>query len=271
MDAVPEMTRPDRTMPGIGESTTMSSGPTRPVEDLDSFSRDYLARMYAGSTARYEERLKAIGFVGRKRVLDAGCGFGQWSLALAGLNEEVWAVDTNRKRLRIARAKAEETDRDNIAFANASIGRLPFGDGSFEAVFCYSVIYNTDYRRALAEFFRVLRSGGTLYVGTNGIGWYLYNLIRSHHPSSNFNPRAYALQTLLETARAALSGKRRVDRAVVMSPAGMVRCMKRLGFDRIRVGGDGSLVVDPSASPKRFFPATYLGLPNVFEILAAKP
>ena len=68
--------------------------------NLDSFSRDYLQRMYAGSSTRYEDRLRAIGFVGKTQVLDAGCGFGQWSLAMAGLNHRVWAVDIDCRRLR---------------------------------------------------------------------------------------------------------------------------------------------------------------------------
>ena len=52
----------------------------------------------------------------------------------------------------------------------ADATRLPFPDDTFDAVIAMHMLYHVaDQERAIAEFHRVLRPGGTLLVTTNGI------------------------------------------------------------------------------------------------------
>jgi len=57
----------------------------------------FLERVYGGGFEKYSTRLSQHGFRGFCRVLDAGCGFGQWTLALSWMNQSVEAVDISEK------------------------------------------------------------------------------------------------------------------------------------------------------------------------------
>lgn len=240
------------------------------IDKLDHHSREFLQRVYSGDTKRYEDRIIAIGFTDKERVLDAGCGFGQWSVALSKFNKMVHAVELNIERLRISKEMAANRDINNIAFGNCSIDALPFRSNSLDAIFCYSAIYNTDYRITFKEFYRVLKPDGALYVNTNGLGWYVYNIIQSHNPAANFNPRVYALKSILNTARYSITKKHKPGACLVMFPYKTVRCLKESGFRDISIGGDGRISVNPNVKAAPFYPERYLGLPNVFEVLSYK-
>ena len=51
----------------------------------------------------FKSRLRFLGMTDHAKVLDFGCGFGQWSLALADLNAVVFGIDKAPQRLDIAR------------------------------------------------------------------------------------------------------------------------------------------------------------------------
>lgn len=57
----------------------------------------------------------------------------------------------------------------SIAFAQTDAQSLPFPDNTFDGIFANHMLYHVpDVDRALAEFRRVLKRGGTLYTATNG-------------------------------------------------------------------------------------------------------
>lgn len=121
----------------------------------------------------YRERVRRAGMVGFGAVLDVGCGFGQWSAALALENAHVTGVEVHPGRLDEARRLLRSLGLENAEFRNGDAQSLPFPDASFDALFCYSVFMFTDRARTLLEFARVLRPGGRLYVCTNARGWWL--------------------------------------------------------------------------------------------------
>ncbi len=49
---------------------------------------DFFQRLYSGEHNRYGKRLKQIGLVNKSYILDAGCGFGQWTNEIAKLNKK---------------------------------------------------------------------------------------------------------------------------------------------------------------------------------------
>jgi SAM-dependent methyltransferase len=103
---------------------------------------------------------------GPGRCLDLACGTGLSLPGLAGLGWEVTGADLSGDQLRLARRRAAEC---GAALVRADAARLPFGDGSFDAV--VSLFAHTDLDhpgRAAAEAARVLRPGGRLVdVGTH--------------------------------------------------------------------------------------------------------
>jgi SAM-dependent methyltransferase len=119
----------------------------------------------------YVERVRKLGVRGG-RALDAGCGAGRWSFALRATHDEVLGIDTNAERLALARWLAEAGAVDGVSFEEASVLDTGLPDASVDTVFCYGVLISAlPVDRALAEFRRVLRPGGVLYVCLNGPGW----------------------------------------------------------------------------------------------------
>ena len=62
--------------------------------------KSFFQRIYSDGIIKYKRRLQAIGFSGEEMVLDAGCGYGQWSLALSELNKNVESLDFSKKRIK---------------------------------------------------------------------------------------------------------------------------------------------------------------------------
>lgn len=97
------------------------------------------------------------------RVLDAGCGNGRLYQLLRGLAMEYIGADFSRGQL----ARARELFPDAV-FKKADIRDLPFVDNKFDVVFCSAAFHHLlslkERRRAMAEFFRVLRGGGRLIM-----------------------------------------------------------------------------------------------------------
>ena len=100
------------------------------------------------------------------RVLDVGCGTGNYSVKLAKLGCSVTGIDISDKMLGIAREKALREDVQ-IEFANMDAYHLEFEDESFDGVFCMTAIEFLDEpQKALKEFFRVVKEAGQILVGT---------------------------------------------------------------------------------------------------------
>jgi ubiquinone/menaquinone biosynthesis C-methylase UbiE len=96
-------------------------------------------------------------------VLDAGCGAGNLASELAPRVRRVVGCDPHRGRLVFA------ADRGAGAYVQATIEHLPFADRAFDKVFSLEVLEHIELDRApraLREFHRVLKPGGTLVVTT---------------------------------------------------------------------------------------------------------
>ena len=98
-------------------------------------------------------------------VLDVGCGVGATPSYLAReIGCRVVGVDITPEMIERARARVERegvADRVELRVADARV--LPFEDGLFDAVICESVIaFLEDRQRAVDEFVRVTRPGGTI-------------------------------------------------------------------------------------------------------------
>ena len=247
--------------------------PDRLLQRLGANDAGFLQRVYSGGLDKYKERLARIGFVGVERILDAGCGFGQWTFAMAQTSKQVIGVDVDSERLSVCTQLASLNDFKNVEFHRAGLEENPDLKETFDAVFCYSVVYLTDYHKVFKNFFRSLKRGGILYVCTNGPGWYLYNIIEQPNPSIDFHPRRYGIQTFWNTLIRKRSGFSPSAGARIMTPSGTKRALDKSGFEVVAVGAEGTLAIGDgqTRSPAPNYNATYMGLVNVFEVIARKP
>ena len=247
--------------------------PDRLLHRLDVNDTGFLRRVYSGGLDKYKKHLTRIGFVEKQRILDAGCGFGQWTLAMAQTSKQAIGIDINSERVSVALQLASINGFKNAEFRQAALEEVPYPEETFDAIFCYSVVYLTDYHKVFKEFFRLLKKGGDLYICTNGPGWYLYNIIAGPNPSIDFCPRRYGLQTFWNTLIGKRSGLSPRTGARVMTPANTKRALDKSGFEVTALGAEGTLAIgdDQTLSPSPNYSATYMGLVNVFEVIARKP
>lgn len=109
-----------------------------------------------------ERRLRALGNVAGKRVLELGCGAAQWSISLA--REGAWPVglDNAARQLAHARRLMARAGLD-FPLVQASAEEVPLAAGSFDIVFCdHGAMSFADPRRTVPECSRLLTPGGLL-------------------------------------------------------------------------------------------------------------
>lgn len=166
---------PTQTTPVTLPRSPGPGGAIRTPEEVEAmFGRiarryDAMNRLMTGGRDRAWRRVVARQAVmgGRgHQVLDVATGTGDLAIALIAAGaESVDAIDLSDAMLEIGRAKtvpAAGGDRTlPIRFQQADAMRLPFADGTFDAVTVSFGLRNMpDYAAAVAEMVRVLRPGG---------------------------------------------------------------------------------------------------------------
>jgi SAM-dependent methyltransferase len=98
------------------------------------------------------------------RVLDAGCGTGYGSFALAAAARSVTAVDLSLEALRYA---SQQHRQSTVSWLCASCNHLPIADTSIDVVVSFEVIEHLrDWQELLRETRRVLTTEGRFIVST---------------------------------------------------------------------------------------------------------
>ncbi len=105
---------------------------------------------------------------GARRILDAGCGPGQFTVMAAEAlpRTEVWGIDLAPAMLALARQHAAASPAvARVHFERADVTRLPFPDAHFDAVMTTGSIKQwPDPVAGLCELHRVLVPGGRAFV-----------------------------------------------------------------------------------------------------------
>jgi SAM-dependent methyltransferase len=238
--------------------------------ELPAASAEFLDRVYAGGLDRYRRRLLQYGFAGRTRVLDAGCGFGQWSLALAKLAGTVEAIDVAAERLAVLNELAERLETTNLTTRLGDLTALPHGDGHFDAILCFSALQATPWRHCLTELRRVLARDGLLVVTANGLGHYLEMWVERRNASTGHDPRRHAAAAFANTL--AYEAGQSPEGGLIIEPEELRDHLRSLGFSDIRMGAEGSQRGPGGSGPGQppFFRGEYHGLPGVFEAVATR-
>lgn len=111
------------------------------------------------------------------RILDAGCGTGNFLIELGRVGYEVEGIDFSSEMLTRARQKSHRAGLDNVKLQKWNIdeGLTLYPDGAYDGVISIHVLYTLSKPEiAVSEYLRVLKPGGTLVLAepthTIGIG-----------------------------------------------------------------------------------------------------
>jgi len=100
-------------------------------------------------------------------ILDAGCGTGGAMQYLAQFGR-VTGCDLSTMALDLSR------QHNLTLLVQSSVTQLPFAPDQFDLVTSFDVLYHRavgDYRGALAEFYRVLKPGGRIFLRLPAYNW----------------------------------------------------------------------------------------------------
>jgi SAM-dependent methyltransferase len=236
---------------------------------LNGNDLQFFNRIYGEGIEKYDKRIRAMDLCGADKVLDAGCGFGQWSIALAINNRQVYSYDNSEARISTLERIIGSCEINNISAACANLSDLPLADCSVNTVFAYSVLQCTDWRRVLQEFRRVLVPQGRLYFNSNALGWYLYLWDRQPNPAGDYDPRSVAAKAFLDTLEYERKGRTNSNMSLIMDPIILEAYLYDIGFTNVAVGPEGSLgFANIPMKKTSFLPTEYMGMAAVFEMSA---
>lgn len=100
------------------------------------------------------------------KILDVGCGTGNFSIKLAEQGCRVVAIDQSKEMLKNAIKKSEEKGLD-IEFHCMDVYDMKFPDNKFDGVISMAAFeFIKEPQKAYDEMYRVLKPKGSLLIGT---------------------------------------------------------------------------------------------------------
>lgn len=140
---------------------------------MENWTKTFFGKLYGEIYRDYlmeqERAVEEASFVshvldlGRRKVLDLGCGYGRHARFL-GVSNKVVGVDNNLGYLKMSREKLKPNVERNFLSVAGDMRSLPCGDTGFDAGIClfnsFGYFSDEDNIAVLKEIHRVLKPGG---------------------------------------------------------------------------------------------------------------
>ncbi len=151
--------------------------------DYDSYQDWLFKSFYVDEEDLRREMIDALEIDDNSLVLEIGCGTCRDSVEIArrlGPGGTLFLQDLSSEMLLVGREKISELVKDDtgptVEFSVGNAHHLPFADNHIDAVFHFGGInLFSDVRQAIAEMARVVRPGGKVVLGDEGIAPWLRN------------------------------------------------------------------------------------------------
>jgi ubiquinone/menaquinone biosynthesis C-methylase UbiE len=129
---------------------------------LKMLSQFGVGNAHPGGFSATLEQLEHFHISKECKILEVGCGTGRTSCFLSSSGYDITAMDIQAPMLIKAKKRAE-TQKLQINFVEGDVCSIPFETDRFDIILAESVTNFADADKALAEYYRVLKPGGTLY------------------------------------------------------------------------------------------------------------
>lgn len=238
------------------------------VDFPDENELTFAKRVFTTNFDVYENRLRMLGFCNFEKVLDAGCGYGQWLLPLSYLNNEVVGIDISKNRVNFVNTVLQEMGRKNASAKQASTTTTMFPANIFQGIFSYGVVFCTPWKKSLKEFYRLLTPGGLLYFNIASIDWYTFLWKTEHNKTIGYSPRsivAEAFENYVQYQKAWDD----FDGQVIMEPVETESFLSSLGFVNIKIAKEGLLQNNSKKEINSIWETN--GKRGIYEVTAQKP
>ncbi|OGX14910.1 MAG: hypothetical protein A2166_03445 [Omnitrophica WOR_2 bacterium RBG_13_41_10] len=112
---------------------------------------------------RWQRRVRMLTshIEGGMRVLEIGCGTGELTKMFQNNNSRILSIDVSFDLIGIAKRKVKS---DKVTFLLQDASNLGFAENSFDTIIGSSVLHHLEVDKALKEFYRVLRPGGSIFL-----------------------------------------------------------------------------------------------------------
>jgi ubiquinone/menaquinone biosynthesis C-methylase UbiE len=129
---------------------------------LKMLSQFGVGNAHPGGFSATLEQLQHFHISKECKILEVGCGTGRTSCFLSSKGYDITAMDIQAPMLIKAKKRAE-TQQLQINFVEGDVCSIPFESDRFDVILAESVTNFADADKALSEYYRVLKPGGTLY------------------------------------------------------------------------------------------------------------
>jgi ubiquinone/menaquinone biosynthesis C-methylase UbiE len=153
------------------------------MSEYRTIAREYDHRMdvlfrtfLADESAVREQLIALLNLSAGARVLETGCGTGRDTVHLASRAGIVYATDLAREMIDVARQRLPDAGVDlrKVRLFVSDAERLPFPDRFFDAAYHFGGInLFPSIERGIAEMARVVKPGGRVVFGDEGLGPWL--------------------------------------------------------------------------------------------------
>lgn len=182
-----------------------------PATGVDAFVQDEvvrtsgnLYRSLKGRLPRYPIPVSRLPEGDGRRLLDIGCNWGRWSVAMARQGYRVVGLDPSLAALMAARRVTRQLGLDvQVVVGDARC--LPFAADTFDTVFSYSVFQHfskDNARQSFQQIRRVLKPGRTAWLqmpNRYGVRQYYQHWKRGFTPGNGFEIRYWTPSELQHT------------------------------------------------------------------------
>jgi ubiquinone/menaquinone biosynthesis C-methylase UbiE len=129
---------------------------------LKMLSQFGVGNAHPGGFSATLEQLQHFQISKNSKILEVGCGSGRTSCFLSLNGYDITAMDIQAPMLIKAKKRAE-MQKLQINFVEGDVCSIPFESDRFDVILAESVTNFADADKALSEYYRVLKPGGTLY------------------------------------------------------------------------------------------------------------